>query len=155
MEWEFTPTCNHHQNIHHQGIKLQTWIKFAMWTRAWLIYLMCCHKISLSLNVSLGTKLLAHVKVYQNWNNSDNQMSERTSAAAENPYAHESCHKYVFGNDSSSNNYKYIKNVFSPLTSTSLYPYSSTSGTPKGSHQNIQKEIEYIYAILEPLLWAL
>ena len=36
-------------------------------------------------------------------------MSERTSAAAEYPYAHESCHKYVFGNDSSSNNYKYIK----------------------------------------------
>ena len=82
-------------------------------------------------------------------------MSERTSAAAEYPYAHESCHKYVFGNDSSSNNYKYIKNVFSPLTSTSLSPYSSTPGTPKGSHQNIQKEIEYIYAILEPLLWAL
>jgi hypothetical protein len=82
-------------------------------------------------------------------------MSERTSAAAENPYAHESCHKYVFGNDSSSNNYKYIKNVFSPLTSTSLYPYSSTSGTPPGSHQNIQKGIEYIYAKLEPLLWAL
>ena len=155
MEWEFTPTCNHHQNIHHQGIKLQTWIKFAMWTRAWLIYLMCCHKISLSLNVSLGTKLLAHVKVYQNWNNSDNQMSERTSAAAENPYAHESCHKYVFGNDSLSNNYRYNKDIFPPLTSTSLSPCSSTSGTPTGSHQNIQKEIEYIYAILEPLLWAL
>ena len=64
-------------------------------------------------------------------------------------------HKYVFGNDSLSNNYGYIKNVFPPLTSTSLFPYSSTSGIPTGSHQNIQKEIEYIYAILEPPLWAL